>query len=92
MFDDIYTTFPDWKMQVEDMAVEGENVVVRCRTSGTHRGIGRLKLNGGELIGVEPSGNHFEVWHIHWYKVRDGAIIDHYAVRDDLGMMSQLGA
>ena len=92
VFEDIYTTFPDWTMQIEEMAVEGDNVVVRCRVSGTHRGIARLSLNGGRLIGVEPSGNHFEVWHIHWYKVRDGMIVDHYAVRDDLGMMAQLGA
>jgi hypothetical protein len=40
---------------------------------------------------VAPTGKHFEVTHIHWHKLRDGLFIDHYAVRDDLKMMSQLG-
>ena len=91
VFEDIYTTFPDWSMEIEEMAVEGENVIVRCRVSGTHRGIGQLPVNGGKLIGVEPSGKRFEVQHIHWHKIRDGRFVDHYAVRDDLTMMSQLG-
>lgn len=73
------------------MALEGDNVIVRCRVSGTHRGIGRLPLNGGKLVGVEPSGKSFEVQHIHWHKIRDGQFVDHYAGRDDLKMLSQLG-
>lgn len=73
------------------MAVEGENVVVRCRVSGTHRGIGRLPVNGGKLVGVEPSGERFEVQHIHWFKIRDGRLVNQHAVRDDLSVMSQLG-
>jgi predicted ester cyclase len=79
-------------VEIEEMAAEGDSVIVRCRVSGTHRGIGRLPVNGGKLVGVEPSGNHFEVQHIHWYKIRDGRFVDHYAVRDDLGMMAQLGS
>lgn len=90
VLEDIYTTFPDWKMKIEELAVDGDNVIARCRVSGTHLGIGRLGVNGGKLVGVEPSGKHFEVRHIHWYKVRNGRIVDHHAVRDDLGMMSQL--
>lgn len=91
VFEDIYTTFPDWSMEIEDMAAEGENMIVRCLVSATHSGIGQLPLNGGKLVGVEPSGKRFEVQHIHWHKIRDGRFVDHYAVRDDLRMMSQLG-
>jgi hypothetical protein len=29
--------------------------------------------------------------HIHWYKVRNGKIVEHTANRDDIGMMRQLG-
>jgi hypothetical protein len=28
---------------------------------------------------------------MHWYKIRDGKIVDHYGARDDVGMMEQLG-
>jgi predicted ester cyclase len=65
--------------------------VVRCQVSGTHRGIGRLPMNGGMLVGVEPTGKRFEVAHIHWYKLKNGKIVDHFATRDDVGMMAQLG-
>jgi hypothetical protein len=31
------------------------------------------------------------VQHTHWYKLRDGQIIEHTATRNDVGMMRQLG-
>src|SRR5262245_19354219 len=48
---DIFTTFPDWKMEIVDMVADGESVVVRCRVSGTHRGKGAKRVNGGFLVG-----------------------------------------
>jgi predicted ester cyclase len=33
----------------------------------------------------------FEVQHIHMYQLRNGKIVEHFANRDDLGMMQQLG-
>ena len=44
---DIFTTFPDWKMEIVDMVADGESVVVRCRVTGTHRGKGTKRINGG---------------------------------------------
>lgn len=91
ILDDIHTTFPDWKMEVVDSVASADSVVLRCKVSATHRGVGKLPINGGLLVGVPPSGRHFEVQHIHSFKLRDGKIVDHYATRDDLGMMQQLG-
>lgn len=91
VLDDIYRTFPDWQFEIEDVVAEGDSVVVRTLVRGTHRGIGQIPVNGGMLIGVEPTNKSFEVQHIHWYKLRDGKIIEHYANRDDIGMMQQLG-
>lgn len=89
--EDIFTTFPDWKMEIVGIVSEGESVVVRCRVSGTHRGVATKRVNGGYLVGVPPTGRHFQVQHIHWYNVHDGKITDHFANRDDLGMTQQLG-
>ena len=89
--DDIFVTFPDWRMEILEMVAVGDVVVVRCKVSGTHRGIGRRPVNGGMLVGVQPTGKRFEVSHIHWYTLRDEKIVEHYANRDDLGMMQQLG-
>lgn len=89
--EDIYRTFPDWKMEVVEMVADGESVVVRCRVSGTHQGVSRRAINGGFLVGVPATGKHFVVQHIHWFKVRDGNIVEHATSRDDLGMTQQLG-
>ena len=89
--EDIFRTFPDWKMEIVEIAADGDSVIVRCRVSGTHRGVATRAVNGGLLVGVQPGGKHFQVQHIHWYKVRDGKITDHSTNRDDLGMSQQLG-
>lgn len=91
VWNDIYATFPDFTFKIDEIIAEGDKVVVRSKVSGTHLGTGELPLNGGMLVGVEPTGKSFEVQHIHWYKLRDGKIVDHYACRDDLEMMQQLG-
>jgi predicted ester cyclase len=88
---DIYATFPDARMEPEHMVAVGDDVIVRCIFSGTHKGIGRLPVNGGLLVGVQPTGKHFAVQHIHWYTFANGLIVDHRACRDDIGMMVQLG-
>ncbi len=88
---DILTTFPDLDFPVEEMVASGPNVVARCRFRGTHRGVGKLPVNGGLLIDVPPTGLFMDVQHIHWYVLRDGQITGHWANRDDVGMMQQLG-
>jgi steroid delta-isomerase-like uncharacterized protein len=87
---DIFTTFPDWKMEILEMAASGDVVVVRCRVSGAHRGVSTMPLNGLP-VGTAPTGKRFEVTHMHWHTLRDGKIVEHYANRDDLGMLRQLG-
>jgi steroid delta-isomerase-like uncharacterized protein len=91
ILEDIARTFPDAKNEIVDIAAEGDGVVVRTKVSGTHKGTGRLPVNGGLLVGVPPTGKHYEIQHIHWFKLRDGKIVAHWANRDDLGMMQQLG-
>ena len=91
VLEDIYRTFPDWNFEIEDIAADGDSVIVRSTVRGTHLGTGEIPVNGGLLIGVAPTGAKFEAQHIHWYKLRDGKIIEHYANRDDIGMMQQLG-
>ena len=88
---DIFGTFPDWKMEILDIVAEGETVIVRCRVSGTHKGVASRPVNGGFLMKAQPTGKRFEVQHIHWYRLRHGKITDHFTNRDDLGMTQQLG-
>jgi steroid delta-isomerase-like uncharacterized protein len=85
------TNFPDARLTTLNSVVEDEWVVVRCTYSGTHRGTSYVPVDGGMLVGVQPTGRTFEVQHIHMYRVFDGKIAEHFASRDDVGMMRQLG-
>jgi steroid delta-isomerase-like uncharacterized protein len=88
---DILKTFPDVKLEPIDTVIDGAWVVERGHFSGTHRGVGELPVNGGLLVGVPATNKPFQVHHIHMYRLSDGKIVDHYANRDDIGMMQQLG-
>jgi steroid delta-isomerase-like uncharacterized protein len=88
---DIQETFPDVKLEIHHMLDAGDWVVERGSFSGTHQGVGKLPVNGGLLVSVPATNRHFRVNHIHMFRMSDGKIADHYASRDDLGMMQQLG-
>ena len=66
-------------------------MIVLQRTSGTHRGIAQTEIYGGMLRGARPTGKRFEILRTHWWRLKDGKIVWHQVVADDLGMMRQLG-
>jgi len=39
-------TFPDWHMEVVDLAAEGNDIVALCRVTGTHKGVYAVQLLG----------------------------------------------
>ena len=73
--------FPDCRMTVEDVLADGDLVAYRATVTGTHR---------GELLGMRPTGRGFRVQHMHFLRLRDGRASEHWACRDDLGMLQQL--
>jgi steroid delta-isomerase-like uncharacterized protein len=74
--------FPDFHMEVEDVLAEGDRVAYRATVTGTHR---------GEILGIPATGRSFRVQHMHLLRMEDGRAAEHWATRDDLGMMIQLG-
>jgi hypothetical protein len=38
-----------------------------------------------------PTGRSFATRQVHWFRIADGAIAEHDAVRDDLGLAKQVG-
>ena len=74
--------FPDFRYEVEDMVDEGDKVAVRDVFTGTHE---------GNFMGIPATGNHVTMQTIHIFRFEDGRMAEHWAVRDDLGMMRQLG-
>ena len=88
---DIYTRFPDAKLVVHEWIADSERVGFRATYSGTHRGVGRLPVDGAMLIGVPPTNRSFAVVHLHMFRIENGLITEHWGGRDDVGMMRQLG-
>jgi steroid delta-isomerase-like uncharacterized protein len=79
----IHRGFSDIRYEIEDAFESGDRVVLRLTMHGTHT---------GELFGRPPSGKSFSAQHIHVFRVEDGLIREHWAARDDMAMMRQIGA
>jgi predicted ester cyclase len=86
------TAMPDLHVQIDEMVSDGEVVVYRALLTGTHLGTPDMPfVQGGVFAMVEPSGKSIEMMQMHWFRVYDGKIVEHWAVRDDLTMARQLG-
>ena len=79
----IRAAFPDWHEAVEDMVTEGNKVVTRYTSTGTHR---------GEFRGLAPTGRRITVPEISIYRVAKGKVVEQWCLIDDLGRLQQLGA
>src|ERR687896_142103 len=74
---------PDLKNTIEEQVAEGEKVVTRYRTQGTHTG-------ETEAFGP-PTHNRIDIQGMVIDRVADGKIAESWIVYDALGMMQQLG-
>ena len=75
--------FPDMHMAIDDVVAEGDKVVLQTTFSGTHQ---------GPFWGIAPTGRRFAQHHVHVFRLADAKVVEHWAVRDDLGFLQQLGA
>jgi predicted ester cyclase len=69
-------------LPIEDVIAEGEKVLVRLRVKGTH---------GGELMGVAATGRTIDIGVLDLFQFRDGILIEHWALLDNLGLLRQIG-
>lgn len=79
----LVSQFPDIHMTIEALVADGGIVVARVTSEGTNTG----KLNGF----LPPSGKRFRSQQSHWFRVQDDKLAEHWATRDDLASMLQLG-
>jgi len=78
----LLTSFPDSKTTIEDLVAEGDRVMVRATTSGTHK---------GPFAGAPPTGKSFKVTTMSVFRIANGKIVEHWGVVDGTGVMQQLG-
>ena len=80
--DALHPGIPDMKLPIEDVIAEGEKVLVRLRVKGTH---------DGELMGVPATGKAIDIGVLDLFQFRDGVLIEHWALLDNLGLLRQIG-
>ena len=78
----IRNAIPDLHITIEDMLAEGDKVASRWVLKGTHK---------GDLMGAKPTGNKISVSQTVVFRVKDGKVVEHWANRDDLGFLQQIG-
>jgi predicted ester cyclase len=84
--------FADLDFDIHDVVTDGELVVVHCTMSGRQVGPFLAYDERGEVAQAFPSkGRTFAITQTHWFRLRDGQVVEHWANRDDLALATQLG-
>lgn len=76
------TWFPDFTMSVEDVAAVGDKVWMRFTARGTNLGL---------VMGRPPTGKKMAIDVIDIARFKDGKLVEHWGIPDQLGMMIKLG-
>jgi predicted ester cyclase len=74
--------FPDLQYTIEDMVLGAEKAAVRTTLRGRHT---------GDFFGVAPTGRYVEVQQLQIEHLREGQIVAHWRLTDELGLQRQLG-
>lgn len=74
--------FPDFQMQAEDVVASADKVWARFVASGT---------NLGYFMGNRPTGKKVRIDVVDIVRFKDGRMVEHWGVPDQLGVMLQLG-
>jgi len=77
-----FAAFPDLHSTIDQLIAEGDIVVGRMTTTGTHT---------GEFMGIAPTGKRVTFSEIHIVRIENAKAVEHWGNSDDLGMMQQLG-
>jgi steroid delta-isomerase-like uncharacterized protein len=78
----IRRAFPDLHFTIEDVIATPGTVVIRTTMTGTHE---------GDLFGIPPTRRKVSVMQLQVERIKDGRIVEHWRVTDELSLMRQLG-
>jgi predicted ester cyclase len=71
------------ELPLQDFVAEGEKVLVRLRVQATHT---------GAFGDMAATGRRIDIGVLDLFQIRDGVLVEHWALLDNLGMLKQLGA
>jgi predicted ester cyclase len=78
----MYSAFPDFRMEIDEIIAEGETVAEHLTGRGTHE---------GEFMGVAPTGNKVEIPVMAMVRFRGGKIAEMRGMPNMLGLLQQIG-
>jgi steroid delta-isomerase-like uncharacterized protein len=73
----------DAEFTIDDMIEDRDQVAARLTTAATRT---------GEFMGMPPSNKRYRIEEIHWFRLREGKVVEHWHQFDQVGLMKQLGA
>ncbi len=76
------TAFPDLHIVIEDLIADGDRVVTRCTTTGTHL---------GDYFGVPPTSRRVRMAEVQIFRVEDTRIQELWLTFNVLGVLQQMG-
>jgi predicted ester cyclase len=74
--------FSNLRFELQETLAEGDTVMAAAVMTGQHTGV---------FNGIAPTGRPISHQQVHIFTITDGQITRHRAVRDDLGLLLQLG-
>ncbi|WP_299365440.1 ester cyclase [Winogradskyella sp.] len=74
--------FPKYELFIEEMICEGDKVLVQGRAKGIHK---------AEFNGIPPTNKEMNLPFVIRYTIKDGKIVDHWLMADQVVLMEQLG-
>jgi len=83
--------FSDLRFELTELVTEGDRCIAHVVMSGRQTGPFVVFPPQGRPVAFPPTGATFAVRQCHLFTIQDGLHADHAAVRDDLGMLTQLG-
>ncbi|WP_031014673.1 ester cyclase [Streptomyces sp. NRRL F-5727] len=85
------SAFSDLSFPVTDLVHDGDQVWIRLHMRGRHTGPFVHYRDGELLQAIPPTGDEIDSEQVHVLHLRDGKVVRHEAVRDDLALLGQLG-
>jgi hypothetical protein len=85
--------FSDMRFEIHRIVVTGDLATAWVTLHGVHTGpfVVHDDPEASVTEVFPPKGRAFAVRQVHWFRIADGAIAEHDAVRDDLEMAKQAG-
>ena len=83
--------FSELRFELIDVLSDEERTVAHVWMRARQTGPFVVFPTGQKPVSFPPTGREFAVRQCHIWRLRDGLHAEHTAVRDDLGMMTQLG-